>query len=54
MGYGNYLAKIVNIFKQAGQEKFRSITISFYKETKGAFVVFDLTNRFISILYNPP
>ncbi len=33
------------IWDTAGQEKFRSITASFYKGAKGAFIVFDITNK---------
>lgn len=35
----------VQIWDTAGQEKFRSITASFYKGAKGAFIVFDITNK---------
>jgi Ras-related protein Rab-1A len=35
----------LNIWDTAGQEKFRSITRSFYRDCQGAFIVFDLTKK---------
>ena len=32
------------IWDTAGQEKYRSITVNFYKNTKGVLMVFDLTS----------
>ena len=34
-----------HIWDTAGQEKYRSIAKIFYKETKAAFIVYDITNK---------
>ncbi|CAD8194857.1 unnamed protein product [Paramecium octaurelia] len=33
----------LKLWDTAGQEKYRTITLQFYRETKGAFLVFDMT-----------
>ena len=35
----------VQIWDTAGQEKYKSITNAYYKGAKGAFVVYDITNK---------
>ena len=35
----------VSLFDTAGQEKFRSITISYYKGAQGALLIYDISNR---------
>ncbi|CAD8169665.1 unnamed protein product [Paramecium pentaurelia] len=35
----------LKLWDTAGQEKYRTITIQFYRETKGAFLVFDMTEH---------
>jgi Ras-related protein Rab-1A len=39
-----YKTKLI-IFDLAGQERFKTITISYFKNTHGALICFDLTNR---------
>jgi len=33
------------IWDSDGQEKYRSITVAYYKGSKGAFIVFDVSKR---------
>ncbi|KAM3145768.1 hypothetical protein pb186bvf_002063 [Paramecium bursaria] len=35
----------VKLWDTAGQEAYRSITISYYKQSRGAFIVFDMTSK---------
>lgn len=44
--------KVINleIWDTAGQERYRSITSSYYKGSKGAFIVFDVTNHILLIV----
>ena len=41
----NFTELILKYFHKAGQEKFRSITTSYYRGTYGVFLVFDITRR---------
>ena len=36
----------VNFWDTAGQEKYRAMTTTFYKDTNGVILVFDITNRY--------
>ena len=39
----------VQIWDTAGQERYRSITNAYYKEAKGAFIVYDIVNKILLI-----
>ena len=42
----------LRIFDTAGQEKFKSISINFIKNTKGILLLYDITNNSSFILVN--
>ena len=41
----NTIAASLRIFDTCGQEKFRSITRSYFKNSQGVFLIFDLSNK---------